>query len=253
MKVIVNGLAVEYADEGAGPVLLLLHGWKDTHRTFDALVPFLKDQFRIVRLDLPGFGGSDTPKEAWHVGDYALFIAAFMAKVGVVPLALVGHSLGGRIVLKGVGEGVLSAERIVLIASAGVARRKTLRNRFFYIVAKIGKLLMFIPPFSFWKARMRKKLYAAAGSDYLGAGELRQTFLNVIREDLSEAAQQISVPTLLVWGSADTETPVTDGERLKEMMPHATLEVIAGADHFVHKAQAERVAARMRGHLVSTL
>ena len=62
MKIIVKNLAIEYRDEGTGPVALFLHGWKDNLHTFDPLMPFLSDKLRIIRLDLPGFGESEISK-----------------------------------------------------------------------------------------------------------------------------------------------------------------------------------------------
>lgn len=249
MKTVVDGLAVEYVDEGHGPVILFLHGWKDNLHTFDALVPYLSNAFRVIRLDLPGFGESEAPTQAWHVIDYARFVSLFLGKIQVKPVAFVGHSLGGRIVMKGISHGVFSSDRIVLIASAGVARRKTLRNALFYAAAKAGKLFTSVPPFSLARKRMRALLYRRAGSDYLDAGVLRETFLNIIREDLSTEAKSISVPTLMIWGGRDTETPLSEGMRLARLIPHAALEVVIEGSHFVHQESPERVAQLMRTFL----
>src|ERR1700684_4042346 len=121
MKVIVDNLAVEYSDEGQGLPLVMLHGWMDSLQTFDAITKFLSTKYRIVRLDLPGFGASELPSKPWFVGGYATFVADFCKKLNIEPVAFVGHSLGGRIILKGLAEHSLSAQKAVLIASAGVA------------------------------------------------------------------------------------------------------------------------------------
>jgi pimeloyl-ACP methyl ester carboxylesterase len=242
MKVIVDNLAVEYKDEGQGPVLFLLHGWMDSLKTFDALVAELSTKYRVVRIDLPGFGESEMPKKPWHVADYAKFVADCCVKLNVQPTAFVGHSLGGRIILKGLAEKTLSADKAVLIASAGVADRKTLRNWSFAIIAKAGKAATAIPPFTLLRAKLRTKLYAAAKSDYAGAGAMTPTFLNVIGENLAPLAPLVSVPTLLVWGKSDTTTPIAEGERLRSLMPNAKLEIIEGAGHFVHREKAQEVA-----------
>lgn len=242
-------MAAQYEDEGAGPVLLLLHGWKDTRRTFDALALMLSADFRVIRLDLPGFGGSESPRMAWTLDDYVRFVNDFTAKVGVTPRAVIGHSFGGRIAIKGVSEGVLKPEKIVLIDSAGIARRRTLRNAAFALLAKIGKAMTLVPPFSFWRDALRRVLYERLGSDYFAAGSLRETFLNTIREDLSDAAERITTPTLLIWGSADRATPLADGERLSRLIRGSTLKVIPGAGHFVHREEPAQVAALIRNFL----
>jgi pimeloyl-ACP methyl ester carboxylesterase len=247
MKVIVENLAVEYKDEGQGPVLFLLHGWMDSLRTFDALAAELSTKYRIVRIDLPGFGESEMPHKPWHVADYVNFVAGVCKKLNVEPAAFVGHSLGGRIVLKGLAEKTLSAQKAVLIASAGVADRNTLRNWSFKMIAKAGKAATAVPPFTMLRAKLRGRLYAAAKSDYQSAGAMTPTFLNVIGENLAPLAPLVSVPTLLVWGNNDTTTPIVEGERLCSLMPDAKLEVIDGAGHFVHREKAQEVARLISG------
>lgn len=243
MKILVNNLAVEYADEGNGPSLLLLHGWEDSLHTFDTLLRGLSSAFRVIRLDLPGFGGSEMSKEPWGVGEYAQFVKAFIDKIGISVDVLIGHSFGGRIAIKGVGTGNLQPRKIVLIGSAGIAKRKTARNQLFKIIAKLGKIAIFPLP-SGVREELRRKLYKKAGNDdYLQAGAMKETFLKVIEEDLTHASRKMNVPTLLIWGEEDTETPLSDGKRLNTLIPGSTLEVIKGASHFVYQEKADKVAA----------
>jgi len=246
MKIIVDDLAVEYRDEGSGPVLLMLHGWMGSLQDFDAVTKNLSVDHRVVRLDLPGFGASELPHKPWHVGDYANFVGDFCAKVGIEPVAVIGHSLGGRIILKGHAEHSLHGQKAVLIASAGVADRQTLRNWSFKMIAKAGKAATAIPPFTMLRAKLRGKLYAAAKSDYASAGAMTPTFLNIITENLAPLAPLIKVPTLLIWGKNDTTTPLSEGERLQALIPDAKLEVIDGAGHFVQSEKPDEVARMIR-------
>ena len=243
MKVLVNNLAIEYTDEGRGPVMLLLHGWKDSLHTFDILFPGLSTSFRVIRLDLPGFGGSEMSKEPWGTGEYVQFVKAFIDKIGISVNVLVGHSFGGRIVVKGVGIGSLQPRKAVLIGSAGLVKQVATRNQLFKIIAKVGKIALFLFP-SGVKEELRQKLYRKVGSgDYISAGALKETFLKITGEDLSLVAQKINVPTLLIWGEKDTETPLSDGKRFQGLIFDSTLKVIKGAGHFVHQERAEDVAA----------
>lgn len=250
MKIIVNNLAIEYTDEGTGPVIVMLHGWQDSLHTFDALAEPLGSKFRVIRPDLPGFGGSEIPRTAWDVGMYTQFVAALVAKLKVEPYAYIGHSLGGRIMLKGLGGGGLQAEKAVFIASAGLAKTATVRNRLFAAAAKTGKTATAVWPLTKLRPALQARLYQRAGSDLLGAGPLKQTFLNIVREDLSQAARQVDVPALLIWGELDDQTPLADGQRLAHsLMPQATLKVINGAGHFVHHSHALQVEAQIKEFL----
>jgi len=248
MKIIVENLAVEYEDTGVGPVMLLLHGWKDSLRTFDALVPVLSETNRIVRLDLPGFGGSELPSETWGVGEYALFVKHFCEKLSIQPDVLVGHSFGGRVVIKGLGEGILTSRKAVLIASAGLPKHKSLRNRAFLVVAKLGKLISWILPGGA-RREVRRKLYTKTGSDYLGAGALRDIFLKTRAEDLRNNARRIAIPTLLIWGENDHVTPLSDGKQFNTLIQGSVLSILPKVGHFVHKEESVAVTGLIKEFL----
>jgi pimeloyl-ACP methyl ester carboxylesterase len=248
MKVIVDDLATEYRDEGNpnGQVVLLLHGWRNELHSFDALVHELAPQYRIVRLDLPGFGGTEVPRTTWELNDYVGFVGDFIKKLGLKVDVLIGHSLGGRIMIKGLGEDVFHPKKAVLIASAGIAKRKTVRNQIFKGIAKTGRAITSIPPLFSLREKLRNRLYAYAGSDYNNAGPLKDTFVKLISEDLSAAASRISVPTLLLWGDHDMETPLSDGERLSRLIPGAILKVFPGTGHHVHQERSVAIAETMK-------
>ncbi len=242
MKAVVKNIVTEYRDEGSGAVMLLIHGWGDNLHTFDFIVPIISKKWRVVRIDLPGFGASDPLQTPWDVDSYSKFIKDFTDKLNIQVEILVGHSFGGRIAIKAVASKTIKPKKLVLIASAGIAKVRSVRNRFFYILAKAGKVITFIPPFIFWRRQLRKKLYDAAGSDYLKSRELKNTFLKVVKEDLTNFAAEISIPTLLIWGDEDSETPLADGKSFSKIIPGSQLKIIAGAGHFVHKEKPEEVS-----------
>lgn len=246
MKIIVNNVAIEYEDHGKGPVMLFLHGWQDTLHTFDPLFPAFVDEFRVIVLDLPGFGKSELPRGVWGLDEYVQFVHDFVQKIGVSVDVIVGHSFGGRIAIKGLSSGELSAKKVVLIGSAGIAKTYTMRSTLFAVFAKIGKIITLIPPLSFWRKNLRKKIYAWSGSDYFRSGPLKETFLRVIREDLSEQARGIGIPTLLIWGAGDTETPVSDGEKFASLIKGSKLKLYSGAGHFVHREKTDEVVAAIK-------
>lgn len=249
MKTIVNNLAVEYTDEGRGPILLLLHGWKQDLHTFDALAGAFLPVHRVIRVDFPGFGGTEPPKEPWGVNEYGRFVQALCQKLGLAPDVLIGHSFGGRIALKSVAKRYLAPKKLILIGSAGFSNYKSLRNRLFQLAAKAGKAALLVFPASF-REKSRRRLYRSAGStDYLDAGVLKETFVKVTREDLGPHAANVEVPTLLIWGGADAETPLSYGIRLRDLIRSSRLEVIEGAGHFVYIEKPKEVAALIKAFL----
>lgn len=241
MKLIVNNLAVEYSDQGEGPIILFLHGWKDNSRTFDPLIPFLPN-FRIIRMDLPGFDNSETPNTSWDLNAYVNLVKKFITKLNLNVNALVGHSFGGRIIIKGLATKNIKAEKAVLIGSAGVSKTNTAKNFLFLLTAKIGKILTLFPPLIFWRQKIKQKFYNQIGSDYLDAGTLRNIFLNIVREDLTAAAKKITIPTLLIWGDCDTQTPINDGKKLNHLINNSQLKIINNIGHFPHRENPEKIA-----------
>ncbi len=249
MKLIVQKLAVEYQDEGNGPVLLFLHGWQDNLHSLDAVSKELVKQYRVIRVDLPGFGKSELPKEAWDLDHYIRFVSDFVQKLQLSVFAFIGHSFGGRITIKGIGTKQLQAERIILIGAAGLAKNKTLKTLAIKSVAKTMGLVSYIPPLLFWRKTLRTRLYRAIGSDYHNAGPLKATLVKVTGEDLAAFAQHITVPTLLIWGANDMATPVTDGRRYAQLILGSELKVIENSGHFVHQEQASLVSTMINQFL----
>lgn len=241
MKLIINNVATEYADEGSGPVLLLLHGWKDTLHTFDALVPELGKKFRVVRLDMPGFGGTELPSTNLRLDDYVDFVQLFIQKLNLDIAAIAGHSFGGRVILKGLSRGVFHPKCAILIAAAGVSEKRPGRNGALKLLARIGKILTSPLP-KRTRAALRGRLYRSIGSDYLATGVLKDIFINVVSENLSDAASRVTTPTLLIWGRMDASTPLSDGEKMARLIKGSRIEVFDTAGHFVHQERASDVA-----------
>lgn len=234
MQVIVDALLTHYEQTGSGKVVLLLHGWGDSAKGLHDLQAKLTKHYQVIALDLPGFGATEAPKVAWGLDDYAQFAAGFLKKIGTGDLwAIIGHSNGGAITIRSIARGWLQPERVILLASAGVRGEYNGRNRVYRMLAKTGKAAAAPLPKSVQK-KLRKKLYTTIGSDMLVAEHLQETFKRVVTDDVREDAVRILVPTLLIYGEADTQAPVWYGEQYHELIPDSTLEVLPGAGHFVH-------------------
>ena len=238
MKVLVNGQLIEYKKEGEGPAVLLLHGWGSSLATFDGLSAyFVKKGYTVWRFDFPGFGGSPAPEQAWEVSDFVNLTAAFIEKMKLSHIELLGgHSFGGRVIMKGIATKVLKARQLLLMGAAGVKPKRTLKKASFGLLAKIGKAVTALPGLGGLRERLRARLYAAAGStDYLMAGPMQGTFIKTINEDLTPYFSDILIPTTLVWGEHDTDTPVADAKLMKAAFANAQLTIVPGAGHFVHE------------------
>lgn len=250
MKIVVDGQLIEYQSEGEGKVVVLLHGWGVDAKSFDRIAEYLSKKFQVVRLDFPGFGASPKPSSSWHVSDYASLVAGFVSKLNLDVYALIGHSFGGRVIIKGISTRLFSAEKLVLIDTAGVRPAKSLKKSIYKMVAKTGKATTSLPGLKKLRPALREKLYGAAGAtDYLHANEMQQIFLNTINEDLLPLARNIQNPTLLLWGENDTDTPVTDAYKLSAQLVNSQVVVIPNAGHFVFNDDPQAVQKQLEAFL----
>lgn len=241
MQVVVDEILTNYAIEGSGNNILMLHGWGDSLITFNILAKNLSTKYRVIRLDLPGFGGSETPKEVYDLEKYALFVSNFLDKIDNKDVyAVIGHSNGGAIAIKAVSESTIKPKKLILIASSGVRSTYSGRKKVLRLAAKTAKFpTKLLPKKS--QDKLKKKAYGAIGSDLFVAENLQETFKKVISEDIVEQAKNIKVPTLLIYGDSDTATPPNYGEMFEKQINNSKLEIISGAGHFVHQTNNREV------------
>ncbi|MEP7204850.1 MAG: alpha/beta hydrolase [Candidatus Saccharibacteria bacterium] len=251
MKLLVNGQLIDYTDEGSGRTLLMLHGWGTNGATFDQLAGHFVKNYRVIRFDFPGFGQSPKPADDWAVCEYAQITHDFLEKMKIDELyAVVAHSFGGRIVIKGVGLGLLRPEKIVLIDSAGVKPRQSIGKNSFRLLAKVGKRATSLLGLKKLQPLLRGQLYSVAGTtDYLQAHQMQQIFLNVINEDLLPEVTKLMQPTLLIWGEDDIETPLADARLILDSLSDGRLVAIPKAGHFVYTDAYNAVVNALDGFL----
>lgn len=245
MNVIVDNLLVNYVRQGKGQPVLILHGWGDRLESFDELSRLLEDSYEIIRIDLAGFGKSQAPPSTWGLGDYGAYIAKFLAKINVRPSVIIGHSNGGAIAIKGLADGQLSADKLVLLSSAGIRDTKKARKFAWRLAAKAGKSATALLPTDM-RQSLRTRLYQSAGSDLLVAPHLEATFKRIVNEDIQAEAAMISLPTLIINGSDDTATPPEFAHTFQKAINGSKLIMIDEAGHFAHQQFAEKIAAAVK-------
>ncbi|MDD2361470.1 MAG: alpha/beta hydrolase [Oscillospiraceae bacterium] len=227
MEIQIDGRCVRYIDEGQGPEVLLLHGWGAPAQTYRLIIDHLSSRCRVVAPDLPGFGGSQEPPEPWTVDNYVDFTLKFCKAVGLTSPILIGHSYGGRIIIKLMNRPNLSISvpKIILMDAAGI--RPARGPKYYIKVYSYKALRRLLPPLA---EKMRRK---TGSSDYRNASPLmRRTLVLALNEDLTPLLSGISVSTLLIWGENDTATPLPDGQTMEKLIPGSGLVVLKNAGHF---------------------
>ncbi len=216
--------------------VVVLHGWGLSAARFDGLKKELKKEGFTVHIpDFPGFGDSAMPSKPLHLTDYAIFLDEYLKTQKLKEPIIIGHSFGGRVAL--VHEKLYPGKifALVLTGTPGftpVAKRKLM---LFIAIAKAGKLVLSLPILNLVQEKIRRWYYYFVGArEYFRAeGSMRETFKNVVRQDLAESMESVHVPTLLLWGENDIITPVWIAQKMKTRIPGATLTVIPDVDHGV--------------------
>lgn len=234
MIINIDGLNIEYIEQGVGAPVLLLHGWGASFDTYRGVINTLKDRCRVVAVNFPGCGNSDTMQSPWTLDDYCDFVLKFMKAVNLENPIMFGHSHGGRVTLKMVAEGMVSPSKIVLIDSAGLIPVKTPRQKRRAKSFKRIKTFLSLPVINLFSKGLLEKARAHYGSaDYNAAPPvLRQTLVSLVNTDLRDIIHKISCPTLLIWGENDTATPLSDAKIIEGLIPDCGLCVIEGTGHF---------------------
>lgn len=235
MDTVINGIKINYDIKGEGDCVLFLHGWGANIELFNNLMNVVSKKYTAVALDMPGFGKSEEPKTAWSVDDYLSFVSDFLNKLSLSPSVLIGHSFGGRIMIKALSGGIFpDVKKAVFIDAAGIKPKKTLGQKISLAMYKTGKAVLSFAPIKAMFPDALEKLRSKRGSaDYKSSTPvMRQTLVKVVNEDLRDLLSKINVPSLLIWGTADTATPISDGETFEKLIPDAGLVRVNGAGHY---------------------
>ncbi len=245
----VLGLRTRYLVRGAGEPVVVLHGWGANIEAVHPIVTGLAPVASVYALDLPGFGETELPPAPWGVEDYQAFVAAFMDSLAIERATIVGHSNGGRIAIRMASTEPSRTSRLVLVDAAGIRPKRTLRWYRRVGMAKAGKYAARYlgAPGERLRARLVDR---AASADYAAAGPLRPTLVKLVNADLRPFMPAIEAPTLLVWGSEDSDTPLSAAREMERLIPDAGLVVLDGAGHYSYLDQPARFA-RIVSHFVA--
>lgn len=235
--------AAAVTDSGTGPAVLLLHGWGATKELMAPVAQRL-DGYRVVAPDLPGFGATPTPPQAWGVDEYAAWVLALLDRLGVERPHVIGHSNGGRIAIALAAAHPERVHRLVLADSAGIRPRHGLG---YHARVRSFKLLRAASRWRWLPAGARdaaERRAAQRGSaDYRAAsGTLRASMVRLVNADMRPYLARLTTSTLLIWGDRDQETPIADARTMERLIRDAGLVVFEGAGHFAYAEQPDRFA-----------
>ena len=242
-----NGARVYYEIHGeTGSRVVLLHGWGCSTEMMEGLAESLREHHRVLIADFPGHGKSERPPEPWGVPEYGKCLRELLQELDFCPCAVVGHSFGCRVAALLASEDPELFTRMVFTGAAGLKPRPTEEGKKRAEAFRRGKamahMLEKVPLLKHPGEKLEERLRRKYGSpDYLALDEeMRQTFVRIVNQDLRDCYPRIRQSTLLIWGDADTETPLWMGQEMEKMIPDAGLVILEGGTHFAYLEQPGR-------------
>ncbi|HEY5655949.1 MAG TPA: alpha/beta hydrolase, partial [Woeseiaceae bacterium] len=249
------------------PLLVLIHGTAASLHTWDGWVDALRDDFRIVRLDIPAFGltGPD-PTGDYSIDRYVEFLEAFASALNLESFALAGNSLGGEIAWRYALAHPQRVNRLVLVDAVGYARSEGQKENLAFKLARTSgfKTVMskITPRFLY-----RQGLLEVYGDDSKVTEELVDRYFRLsLREGNRRAfaerviaaqvpikgdVRNITQPTLILWGADDLWIPLEHGRNFARDIDGSQLVVYPGVGHVPMEEIPEQSAADTRTFLLA--
>jgi non-heme chloroperoxidase len=239
---------VEQGDPNGIPVVML-HGFTDSWRAWEPVLPHLPHSIRAISVTQRGHGGAVRPASGYRVEDYAADVAELMAALGLGPAVLAGHSMGAWVAER---VAIDQADRVLGTILAG-AIGPGAENE--VIVALADEAAALTDPVDPGYARE----FQLSTTERPLAGELldmfvreslevparvwRETAARLLDIDMSAELAELSSPALLVYGECDAFVPRAEQERLAATIPDARHVTYEGTGHALHWEEPQRFAA----------
>ncbi len=253
-----KGAEIHYTDEGQGKIWVMVHGFGGSHRNFRKLTDKMKANYRVIRMDLPGFGLSDVPQEYIQSGDYAslyMDVLSFLQdSILRDSLSLVGNSMGGLISWQYTATRGAKINQLVLLASAGFDMRETAARATRVLQSGAGQWLS-KKGFPYWLVeRNAQKCYY--NPSLPNPNEINNNWLFWNRKGNIDHAvklaqypvipdtvllRKITVPVTVIWGREDQIIPYTHARRFQQLIPDCEVHVFPDCGHLPMSEKTDSV------------
>ena len=251
----VNGTTLSYSERGAGPALVLVHGFPLDSRIWEAQASDLSNRFRVITPDLRGFGQSRSDS-AFTMESLADDLHALLKKAKALPCVLGGLSMGGYMALSYVKKYPMDLRGLILIdtkAEGDTPEGKQGRMKMIDLVRQKGSAAvaeqmmpkMLAPDTPARRPEVARNLRSIMESCPPRTIEHALLALRD-RTDHSADLPSVPVPTLILVGDADAITPPAAAQAMQKGIPTSKLVTIRGAGHLTPMEQPAQVNQAIR-------
>lgn len=204
---------------GSGNDILFLHGWGGSSVSFLGTAKAFSGSYRVTLVDFYGHGGTPEPSEPFCLDDCVNAVIEIIRYYGMSEVVLVGHSFGGRVAVRLARKAPGIVKKIVLVDAAGLRPRRGAKYYFRVILHKLSVK---------FGGRGLK-----GSADYEALSPvMKKSFINIVNDYTDKDLKYMSAPVLIIWGSADKETPLYMAKRFRRCIKRSELKVFEGAGHY---------------------
>lgn len=249
---------------GKGEPIVLLHDAQSSLRTWDGWTTALSDKYRVISVDLPGFGLTGPhPRGSYSAFMYASFLDSLVTQLDLKKFHLAGNGLGAQIAWLYAAESSSGKlDQLILIAAPGFEERKTSIVHFLARTPVINRALWKITPRSFIEI-MLEDVYA---NDALVTDELVERHFDLLlrkgnrkaftdRASVSDnrppadVVEKITHPTLILWGAEDTRISPEHAYDFHRRIRGAFLKIYRNTGHWPQEENPDQTAQDARAFL----
>ena len=235
-------------------------------QTWDDWSAKLDPQYRVVRLDLPGFGltGAHPAQDYSEATDVAI-LTHFVDKLGLNQFSVIGHSMGGKMAWSLAASQPERVKALVLMAPDGFPEAQDIGSKPYEVPAIMGLIQYFLPKYfvqksiepAFVDVKALNEALVNRYYDMLRAPGVRGAILDrsnqTIYTDPVPRLKNIKAPTLLLWGAQDQMIPSANAQSYAGVLANSTTIVIPNLGHLLQEEQAEKGLAAVKQFLDAQL
>lgn len=236
MTIDYKDIKLSYQKYGDGKeVIVILPGWGETRNTFLEMINILMIDYTVYIIDYPGFGETKFPNYNLTMDNYTEMIITFFNDLNITNPNIIAHSFGGRIAILLSSKYNIPIKNLILIDSAGIKPKMTLKKKFRLKLYKTLQSIGDILPKRF-KHKFKTYLFNKfSSSDYQSLDiNMRETFKNIVNTDLTKYLSGINTNTLILWGEKDIDTPLKDGKLMQKKITNSELIIFPNCTHYCY-------------------
>lgn len=249
-----NGVRLAYVEQGSrdGAAIVMLHGYSDTHRSFDLIRPHLPRAWRTIAVTQRGHGLSDKPQTGYAAHDFAADVVGLLDALDIERAILVGHSMGASVALQTAALYPEKVAGLVLMGAFASFGDKAAVDELASTVEAFGAEVdpEFVLAFqeSTCAQMIPQRFLETVVNESMKCPTRvwREALGGILGSDPAAYAKQSRAPAALIWGDQDAFVPRDDQLKLRGALASARLYALGGVGHAVHWEEPEQCAQLIR-------